>query len=334
MKPLLLSVLVVLLLSSCLPAAPIPTDQPGQAGSPEVFSPTQPPSRTPEPTETRTPAPSPTPEIRRVLLISIDGLRPEVIAMAPMPNLQALMASGAYSLGAQTIHPSATLPAHASMLLGTCPDKHGVDWNDYDPQQGYANGTSIFQLAHEAGLSTVMIVGKEKIRQLTLPDTLDTYLYINDRDVVIAAQAVPILQQGFHLAFIHFPTVDWMGHEYGWLSWEQFSVARRADEALGTLLQALEASGQRSQTLIIVTSDHGGRGEAHGSSHPEDMTIPWVANGPGITPKQIAAPVNTTDTAATIASFLNLPVPADWDGLPVTEIIGGPAGIRPDPRCP
>ena len=71
------------------------------------------------PAATVTPAASPTPLpiARRVLVLSIDGLRPDIIRLAPMYNLQALLKTSAYTLSAQTIYPSATLPSHASMLL-------------------------------------------------------------------------------------------------------------------------------------------------------------------------------------------------------------------------
>lgn len=322
----------LLLLAGCQPSPGLTTP----AGSPDVLAPlntpTRPPTQTPAPAATVTLSPTPAP--RYVLLVSIDGLRPEAIAMAPMPNLQQLIQDGAYSLSAQTVHPSATLPAHASMLLGACPDSHGVDWNDYLPARGAANGTSIFTLAKQAGLKTALLAGKQKLVQLTPPESLDAYQFIPDRDVVIAGAAAPLLAEGYHLFFVHFPTVDWMGHAYGWLSWEQFSVARRADEGLGTLLAALEAAGLRSQTLVIVTADHGGHDQLHGTRRPEDMTIPWVVQGPGVTPGELTAPVNITDTAATIAYFLGLPVPAGWDGLPVLEVFGGQSGLRPNPRCP
>src|SRR5688572_20429216 len=96
---------------------------------------------TPTPTATFLPTQTPRPVIHRVIILSIDGLRPDAIALAPMPNLLALMQSAAYTLSAQTIFPSSTLPSHASMLTGLCPSKHGVDWNDYIPQNGFALGT-------------------------------------------------------------------------------------------------------------------------------------------------------------------------------------------------
>jgi phosphopentomutase len=210
------------------------------------------------------------------------------------------------------------------MLTGLCPAKHGVNWNDYKPELGFALGTDLFDLAHANGLQTVMYVGKEKLRQITEPSSTDVFTYINDRDLVITEQLLANFPQDFRLLFVHFPTPDWMGHVYGWLSPQQLSVVFRADEALGQILAELSARGLREETLIIITADHGGHDTTHGSSLPEDMTIPWIAAGAGIQPKQLTTQVHTMDTAATAAFALGLPTPAEWDGVPVYEAFGLP----------
>ena len=331
--PILL--LALLFLSSCLPAVstqvPVTTVDPTYtttATLPSTLTATVTPVVPIEPTVTLIPRPS------RVLILSIDGFRPDAIELTPMRNLQALLQEAAYSLGAQTILPSSTLPSHTSMLTGLCPDKHGVDWNDYLPDKGYAHGTDIFDLAHAAGLRTVMVVGKEKLRQVTEPESTDKFEFINDRDAIIAARVVELIPQGFDLMFVHFPTPDWMGHEYGWLSPEQLSVLFRADEALQTILTALDLAGMRDDTLIIITADHGGHYTSHGTNRIEDVTIPWIIAGPGVWHQVLSTNINTTDTAATAAWALGLPLQPDWDGLPVLEAFDLPDKPHDQPRCP
>jgi predicted AlkP superfamily pyrophosphatase or phosphodiesterase len=334
MKRTLTLILALLLLTSCLPTVSTPDQAPTAT---TVFTatatPFQPPTVTVTPVVAQEPTATAVPRPTRALILSIDGFRPDAIELTPMRNLQALMQEGAYSLVAQTIYPSATLPAHSSMLTGLCPDKHGVDWNDYIPSRGYANGTDIFDLAHAAGMRTVMVVGKEKLQQVTEPESVDVFEFINDRDVVIAARVAELIPQGFGLMFVHFPTPDWMGHEYGWLSPEQYSVLFRADEALRTILNALDEAGLREDTLIVVTADHGGHDTTHGSSRPEDMTIPWIMVGPGVEHLVLFTEVNTTDTAATVAWALGLPLQPEWDGRPVLEAFGLPDEPHPQPRC-
>jgi predicted AlkP superfamily pyrophosphatase or phosphodiesterase len=259
----------------------------------------------------------PKPVIARVLIVSFDGLRPDAISLAPMQNMLALMQSGAYTLTAQTIFPSSTLPSHTSMLSGLCVAKHHVTWNDYIPINGYARGTDLFDLAHAAGLRTVMIVGKEKLRQITEPDSTDVFEFIGSGENDIVARASLEIQKGFGVMFVHFPNGDFMGHEFGWLSKEQLSAYRDGDAALGQLLELLDDG-----TLVIVTADHGGHNTTHGSDSPEDMTIPWIVSGAGIQAGQLVTQVYTMDTAATAAYALGLSIPVEWDGMPITEAFG------------
>lgn len=240
-----------------------------------------------------------------------------------MPNLIGLMQSGAFSLGARTVFPSVTLVAHSSMLTGMCPSKHGVDWNDYLPERGYAQGTDLFDIAHAAGLQTEMYVGKKKLKQITEPSSLDNFVVI-DSDSALMDRLIADFPQGFGVLFVHLPDTDTAGHAYGWLSPEQLSSLQHTDEVLGRLLAELDARNLRSETLIIVTADHGGNGQGHGSDSRENMTIPWIASGPGIQPKTLTTLVHTMDTAATAAFALGLEIPYEWDGVPVYEAFGLP----------
>lgn len=306
-------------------------------------APTQTPTLTATATVTSTPTasqiPSPTitptfaPPARRVVIVSIDGLRPDAIFPASMSNLITLMQNGAFSLGAQTVFPSVTLVGHASMLTGLCPSKHGLLWNEYLPERGYAPGIDLFDLAHAAGLKTVIYVSSDKLRQIVEPDSIDRFLYIEDRDSVIMGSLVAHFPQDFGLLFVHLVDTDIAGHASGWISQHQLNTVHLADDALGMLLAELDARNLRSETLILVTSDHGGSGGGHGTDTREDMTIPWVAAGPGIQPKTLTTTVHTMDTAATAAFALGLPIPADWDGVPVYEAFGLPVE-RQSVQCP
>jgi predicted AlkP superfamily pyrophosphatase or phosphodiesterase len=325
MKPnrtFMMCVLFLIFLIACQPPALTDSATPAPISVESTITPASTLTLTPIPTITQTPQPI----LKRVIILSIDGLRPDAIELAPMPNLLELMKTSAYSLTAQTTRPSATLPAHASMLTGSCPSKHGVDWNDYIPENGIAQGIDLFDLAHAAGMQTVMYAGKEKLRQVTDAASVDTFVFINDRDKIIMQNLLAGFPQDFGVLFVHFATTDDMGHVYGWLSPEQLSVVFRADEAIGELLAALDIHGLRNETLLIVTADHGGHDTTHGSSLPEDMTIPWIASGLGIQAGELTTIIYTMDTAATAAYALGLPIPAEWDGVPVYEAFGLPVG--------
>ena len=319
--------LLGIFLSSCgsFASPPPPT------AVPPIITATLVPSSTPTPATEEVIVPTttatPTPKISRVLIVTFDGLRPDAIAEADMVNVMALMQNGAYTLNAQTISPSSTLPSHASMLTGMCPSKHIVRWNEYVPENGYARGTDIFDLAHGAGLQTAMAVGKEKLRQVTEPASTDFFAFIDETDKIddfttVTRLAIEQVKVGFNLMFVHFPDGDLAGHDEGWMSRAQLKAYAKDDRSFGLILQALRDRGMYEDTIIIVTADHGGHDTSHGSDAPEDMTIPWVISGPRVLPAQLITPVHTMDTAATAAFVLGLPLPPEWDGVPVFEAFG------------
>jgi len=332
---LILTLLGIFLLSCGFTATPLPpTIAPPPTTTPSPIITLPPPTETPLPTVTSTPAP----RFERVLIVSFDGLRPDAIAAAQMTNVMSLIQTGASTFSAQTILPSTTLPSHAAMLVGTCPEKNIVRWNEYVPENGYAMGTDIFDLAHAAGLRTVMVVGKEKLRQITEPSSTDYFAFVDSTDKIkdpltIEQLAMQQILQGFGLMFVHFPSGDLAGHEDGWMSRQQLRAYTRDDESFGFILETLKNHDLYESTLIIVTADHGGHDTTHGTDMLEDMTIPWIASGFGIQSRQLSTQVHTTDTAATVAFALGLSIPPEWDGVPVYEAFGLPAADRKWPVC-
>lgn len=251
-------------------------------------------------------------------------MRTDAIEAAPMTNLLSLMKNSAYTLeNAITIAYPSTLPSHAAMLSGLCMAKNGIVYDKYFKYMGYSKGVDIFDLAHAAGMRTVMIVSKDKLRQLAEPETTEVF-EVKYGEPAVAREAVAQIEQGFDLMFVHFAGADLRGHKYGWMSDPQMKVLQQGDEALGQILNALEAAGLRDTTLIIVTADHGGHDKNHVGTVIEDFRIPWIASGPTIIPGQITARIHTMDTAATVAHALDLPLQSDWDGIPVYEAFGEP----------
>ncbi len=75
-----------------------------------------------------------------VLLISVDGMKPEAIIEAQkhglkVPNLRAFMADGAYASGVRGVLPTLTYPSHTTLLTGASPGVHGIYANTtFDPK--------------------------------------------------------------------------------------------------------------------------------------------------------------------------------------------------------
>ena len=74
-----------------------------------------------------------------VVLISIDGLKPDYILEADKhklkaPNLRRMLSEGAYAKAVTGILPTVTYPSHTTMLTGVTPSQHGILYNSpFDP---------------------------------------------------------------------------------------------------------------------------------------------------------------------------------------------------------
>lgn len=66
----------------------------------------------------------------RLVLLSVDGLRPDIYrgaeSLPRFPNLAALEKAGASAEAVETIYPSTTYPAHATIVTGLPPRAHGI----------------------------------------------------------------------------------------------------------------------------------------------------------------------------------------------------------------
>ncbi|HET8644721.1 MAG TPA: alkaline phosphatase family protein, partial [Vicinamibacteria bacterium] len=130
----------------------------------------------------------PPPPPPKVLVISVDGLRPDALQRVGATHILGLADRGTYTWQAQTIFPSTTLPSHSSMLSGYEPDAHGIDFNDYRASYTFPVPT-VFALARQAGFSTAMVVGKPKFEQLRAAGGVDSFTIPAGGDAAIADQA-------------------------------------------------------------------------------------------------------------------------------------------------
>ena len=105
-----------------------------------------------------------------VVLISIDGLKPDYIVEADkhnlkIPNLRRMMKEGAYAKAVTGILPTVTYPSHTTMVTGVSPSKHGILYNTpFDPfgkNQGgwtwYAEdikSLTLWEAANKAGFTS------------------------------------------------------------------------------------------------------------------------------------------------------------------------------------
>jgi predicted AlkP superfamily pyrophosphatase or phosphodiesterase len=268
-----------------------------------------------------------------VVLISVDGLRPDAIGEFEAPTLQRLIREGSYTLKARTINPSKTLPSHTSMLTGEAPDRHGVLWNT--PASAKADLVelpTIFGVARSHGYRTAAFFSKSKFHPLQQPETLDysqapggwfgrwsSARTVTDVETYLR-DARP------NLLFVHLADPDRAGHADGWMSPSYARAVARADAAVARILKVAESSFGVGRFSLIVTADHGGHDFDHGSDDPRDVTIPWIAWGRGVRSGVLPGEgVRTMDTASTVLFMLGVDEPSEWTGAPVVAAFDSPA---------
>jgi predicted AlkP superfamily pyrophosphatase or phosphodiesterase len=108
-----------------------------------------------------------------VLMISIDGMKPEYITQADahdlhVPTLRSLMRDGVYASGVTGVWPTVTYPSHTTLVTGVAPAEHGIYSNAlFDPERAFDGAwywyaqqirvPTLWQAAHAADLRTASI---------------------------------------------------------------------------------------------------------------------------------------------------------------------------------
>ena len=266
--------------------------------------------------------------VEHMIIISIDGRRPDAISVTRMPNLQRLIRQGIYASNALTVHPSTTIAAHVSMLTGLDSSRHKVAEKTFG--RGYYSQPTVFSVAKAAGLTTAMFFSKEKLDFLANPDYLDcVYGPQRHRKISVDASTDAIAvafdtawpSKKCALTFIHLREPDNAGHWWGRMTKAYPRSAANADRAVGRILATVAHSSVQEKTAVLVTADHGGHGRSHRERKPENMTIPWIVVGAN-TPAGIAIEktIYVYDIAPTVLALLNLSAPTHIDGQVIDEL--------------
>lgn len=249
-----------------------------------------------------------------VILISVDGLRPEAIETLGdegAPNFARLRREGAWTHNARSDYGwTSTVPNHSSMVTGRQADGvtgHNYTTNGNPPASAtYALNkgsyvAGIFDVAHDHGLKTAFYSSKSKLAIIaqsynaangaadaTGPDNgagkIDAYLLrvINNQSgALVTAFAADILAHRYNLTLLHLVDPDPVGHGNNWQTAAYYEAVQRVDGYLGQIFAALDGDPALAQaTALIVTADHGGLGAAHDDeADAQNYTIPFYAWG-------------------------------------------------------
>ncbi len=265
-----------------------------------------------------------------LVLCSIDGMRPDALRAADTPAMDSIIARGAICWHARTVAPSETLPAHLSMFYGVDAPARGL-CGEGGLTPGRPRIPGLLDIAHEAGLKVGAFYNWGPMCVISQPDSLDVSYYINQRrrhrtatddDAVVRVAIEHLETMSLNVIYLYLGVLDNEGHQEGWMSPAYMAALENADRCVGWLVEAIARLGKTDSTVLMVVTDHGGRGYAHGDESDECMIIPWMMAGPGIKQGyEITGPVRIFDTAPTAAWLLGLDLPVEWDGCPVTEAL-------------
>jgi predicted AlkP superfamily pyrophosphatase or phosphodiesterase len=286
------------------------------------------------------------PPARKVLLIGIDGCRPDAIAKANTPNLDRLIRGGAFSTNTSILGPRKTDndtvsgPGWSSIFTGVWADKHGVNDNDFKGKN-YARYPHFFALLRQAKPDAVTasfadwkpihddILSAATVAEGT-KDDLKGHEQWAAGDARLAAAASKYLREADPDAVcVYFGQVDETGHAKGFHPTvpEYVAAIERVDRHIGDLLDAIAArpNAKNEQWLVIVTTDHGGQGTKHGGGHDvEDIRrVFLIASGPGVKDPGPTRQTYLVDAVPTALAWLRVPIDPKW------ELDGTPFAVEP-----
>lgn len=233
-----------------------------------------------------------------LLLISLDGVRPDMLGQGHTPHIDRLAREGVRAAWMRPSYPALTFPNHYTLVTGLRPDRHGLVHNvmqdealgrfalkdrDAVSDGRWWGGEPIWVSAERAGLPTATLFwpGSEADVQGVRPTRwrpFDDSLPHETRVAEVLGWLSEPASTRPRLATLYFEHPDFAGHHYGPDSPELHAALAQVDAALGTLFDGLRARGLEDRVDILVVSDHGMAEVPPGQAIAvEDMADPALA---------------------------------------------------------
>ena len=275
------------------------------------------------------------PLVKKVLLIGMDGTRFDALEAAKTPNLHELMKNGSYSgecliLG-ERYQKNDTIsgPGWSTILTGVWADKHGVHDNGFKGSH-YDSFPHFFARLKEVRprTETASYVTWEPIHKLIVSAADESVNFEQkehatadyDRyDHQAAAAAAKMLREGNpDTLFLYIGQIDVAGHTNGFHpSVPQYIQAiERGDELVGQAVAAMKArpTFAKEDWLVIVTSDHGGKGTGHGGGHttPEILNSFLIVSGSSAKQGKFSEQTYLPDAPVTALAHLGVQAKEEW----------------------
>ena len=135
---------------------------------------------------------------KKVILISIDGLRPDAVETCGHPFVNTLKENGCYSPDASSVVPPVTLPAHTSIFYSVPPIRHGIITNDYMPPVRPIRGLA--EQLERADKTCAAFYGWEPMRHVWTSGNMKYSLFVNEyeednSDLLLTQEALSLIER-------------------------------------------------------------------------------------------------------------------------------------------
>ena len=284
---------------------------------------------------------------RRVLVIGIDGVRPDALQNANTPAIDHLIAAGAFTKNTKILgnryreNETISGPGWSSFLTEVWADKHGVHDNtfrgrNYDAyphffvylKRKFPNAcTGSFVDWEPIDTYIVRAADVRKVRPASSKDSLE------QKDKMLAGEAVQFLtQQNPHAVFVYFGQVDEVGHRDGFHPSvpSYLQALHTVDAHVASLVKAIQSRPEylAENWLVVISTDHGGRGRKHRGGHdvPEIVTTFLVVSGKDSMRGEIEEPSYIVDVPVIALTHLGIPIESAW------QLDGKAVGVRQEFR--
>lgn len=265
----------------------------------------------------------------KVLVIGIDGIRPDVLAEVATPHLDGLVAHGTFSAEARTGRPTVSGPGWSSFLTGVWPDKHGVTSNSFTGKRydAYPDFLTRIERVRPSLVTFAAIdwlpLAADTMGGPVIGDAPDTKVVLNGYvlgwaeadSMVVEASVAALRDTGVDAAFVYLGNPDEVSHGTRSIGREYRDAIVLADRHVGRLLDAVRARPAHAAEdwLVIVSTDHGRRADGgHGGDSPEESTIFYIASGPSAARGAPPEPPAIVDVAVTALAHLGIGIDPAW----------------------
>ncbi len=256
---------------------------------------------------------------KHVLMVLIDGWRPDSIAAGHTPTIDSMIPDSAWSLAMRTEDTAISGSGHSSFLTGVHRDKHQVHSNNFD-NHNYADYPYFFRHIrdsspdlHRAAYHYWPTMADAALDESVCSDCGD---YIQDYDQNIVDRLVnDMATKDLNAVTLVLDIMDGRGHSYGFNSSHPQYLAgmNQTDIWLGEVMDAIQVreNFENEDWMVILSSDHAGTDGGHGHNIPEHRNVPliiWGAESPG----EIWPPPDAVDIVPTALRHLGIEIDSTW----------------------